>query len=150
MNSGTLGDAGSTSEMQVEFKGMFQRGPAVDLFAKKIVQAYNLYGQNFTQQVLPSYMYGFYGADAKKVSQATSIDMDDRIQTGDRTEGVAAYTDDIVETWREQRDLQPDQGGTGSGSAYAKNAQTGGTFGETAILTKDAEALADDVIEVPK
>jgi hypothetical protein len=81
-NSDSLGDAGSGTELDVTFAGIFDRGPEIDLLARKVVEGYNLYGQSFLSAALPSYIYkNLLGADLKR--STTSVDPTDRMNNGE-------------------------------------------------------------------
>lgn len=81
LNSGNIGDAGSGQEFDIEFKGRYDRGPEIDIFARKVVEGYNLYGQSYLNQLLPSYMYdpALYNEDSANWKKQNSIDINDRI-----------------------------------------------------------------------
>ncbi len=80
-NSGSIGDAGSGVSLDIEFAGIYDRGPEIDVLARKVVEGYNLYGQTFLNQLLPSYLYqsDIYNTEgaAKKF---LSVDIDDRLE----------------------------------------------------------------------
>ena len=75
----SLGDVGSGVELDVEFKGTYDRGPEIDILARKLTEAYNLYGQSFLNQYMPAYLY-----DAELFStdwrSSMSINIDDRLE----------------------------------------------------------------------
>ncbi|MGL4949656.1 MAG: hypothetical protein ACRC5M_04680 [Anaeroplasmataceae bacterium] len=81
MNSGGIGDAGSGVDMDIEFSGQYDRGPEIDLFARKIVEGYNLYGQSYLNQLLPSYMYDptIYEATGDQWKAQNSVDIEARL-----------------------------------------------------------------------
>jgi hypothetical protein len=79
-NSGAIGEAGSGVELDVEFAGIYDRGPEIDILARKYVEAYNLYGQSFMDQLLPSYLYDAALMNDKTVKNEVSVDMNLRLQ----------------------------------------------------------------------
>lgn len=101
MNSGNIGDAGSGVDMDIEFSGQYDRGPEIDIFARKVVEGYNLYGQSYLNQLLPSYMYDstIYNATADEWKQQNSVDIEDRLNNAkDQAEAAGEspiYTDEL-------------------------------------------------------
>jgi hypothetical protein len=80
-NSGGIGEAGSGQEVDVTFSGIYDRGPEIDLLAKKIVQGYNLYGQTFLTAPLPAYLYdGALYEDNGNLKTNIGVDMYNRIK----------------------------------------------------------------------
>jgi hypothetical protein len=102
-NSGTLGSAGDGVELDVEFAGIFDRGPEIDIFARKTVEGYNLYGQSFLNQLLPSYMYDpdlYAGAD---YTETNSVDIEDRLKNIRANAGEnEIYKDTLTKVRNEQ------------------------------------------------
>jgi hypothetical protein len=98
-NSGTMGDAGSGTSLSIEFKGMYDRGPEIDMLARKIVEGYKLYGQSYFNQLLPSYIYddALMSASSDDVSKAMSVAIDDRLKNAaaDSNSGSPYTTDEI-------------------------------------------------------
>lgn len=52
-----IGSDAAISEKQVDFTGIFQDGPEVNILAKYIVAGTGLAGQSYFDQMLPAYMY---------------------------------------------------------------------------------------------
>lgn len=111
MNSGSIGEAGSGVDMDVEFKGQYDRGPEIDIFAIKVVEGYNLYGQSFLNQLLPSYMYSseIYSASKVDWSKQNSIEIDDRLKNAldnDKKFGrsSAVYSQELIDNRKSQFD----------------------------------------------
>lgn len=52
-----MGSDAAISEKQVDFTGIFQDGPEVNILAKYIVAGTGLAGQSYFDQMLPAYMY---------------------------------------------------------------------------------------------
>jgi len=101
--SGGIGEAGSGSELDIEFSGIYDRGPEIDIFARKIVHSYNLYGQSFLNQLLPSYMYDS-NLMQQDANEQNSINIDDRLAIIAKTEGAhIVYGDDQI---KERNDLR--------------------------------------------
>jgi len=80
VNSSSIGEAGNGQELEIEFNGIYERGPEVDIIARKVVEGYNLYGQSFLNQLLPSYMYDTAMYTDEKWKETNSIDINDRIK----------------------------------------------------------------------
>jgi hypothetical protein len=59
-NSGAIGEAGSGTEHDLTFNGIFDRGPQVDLLASIIVDREGLYEERNYNALLPKYMYDEY------------------------------------------------------------------------------------------
>jgi hypothetical protein len=78
-SSGSIGDAGSGQSLDVEFNGIYDRGPEIDIYARKVVEGYNLYGQTFLNQLLPSYMYDESMYTSTTWTDNNSINIDDRL-----------------------------------------------------------------------
>jgi hypothetical protein len=62
-NAGTLGDPGQGQEHTISFRGIFDRGPQVDLLASIIVDREGLYEERSWNAALPQYMYDEYFKD---------------------------------------------------------------------------------------
>jgi hypothetical protein len=75
-NNSSLGEAGSGVEHDVSFSGIFDKGPEIDALAYRIVKAYGLYGERFTDAALPDYIYKQYfnGADLSKADYGIDIE----------------------------------------------------------------------------
>jgi len=56
MYNSELGEVGGNVEADVTFSGIFDRGPHIDLLARVIVEAYNLYSDGFWKATLPNYL----------------------------------------------------------------------------------------------
>lgn len=100
LNSGGIGEAGSGVEFDVEFSGMYDRGPEIDIFARKVVEGYNLYGQTYLNQLLPSYMYDQAMFAATDWSAQNTIDLETRIQNiaDDADNDQKAYDQEKIDT----------------------------------------------------
>jgi hypothetical protein len=102
-NNSTIGEAGSGVEHDVTFTGIWDRGPEIDILAQKIVTAYNLYGERFTDAALPSYIYDKYfsnGADFNdndiSIDLASRLAADSSVTSDNNSE--SAYTDTELST----------------------------------------------------
>lgn len=95
MNSGNIGDAGSGVDMDIEFSGQYDRGPEIDIFARKVVEGYNLYGQSYLNQLLPSYMYDSAMYNTNTWKEQNSIDITDRLNNA-KNNGDPIYDDEIT------------------------------------------------------
>jgi len=131
MNSGNIGDAGSGVDMDVEFSGQYDRGPEIDLFARKVVEGYNLYGQSYLNQLLPSYMYDseIYGASGEDWAKQNSVDIEARLNNAKDQAEAAGETPIYDDTLRENRAtyLEPY-------FARFRQGTTAGTFGEMGVI----------------
>lgn len=101
LNSGNIGDAGSGVDMDVEFSGMYDRGPEIDIFARKVVEAYNLYGQTYLNQLMPGYMYDPALYSATDFAKQNTVDLNTRIQNiaedAELDDEHKAYTTEQIE-----------------------------------------------------
>jgi hypothetical protein len=102
-NNSSIGEAGSGVEHDIGFTGIFDKGPEIDAFAKRIVEAYGLYGERFTEAALPSYIYKnyFQGLNADDLRPDVGIDMASRLNPGDdvaQSTTEAIYSDDLLST----------------------------------------------------
>jgi hypothetical protein len=59
-NSGNVGEAGQGAEHQLNFRGIYDRGPQVDLLASIIVDREGLYEERAWNALLPQYVYDEY------------------------------------------------------------------------------------------
>jgi hypothetical protein len=81
-NNSTLGEVGSGVEHDVAFSGLYDHGPVIDALARKIVLAYNLYGERFINAVLPEYIYTqYFGTVGDKylTGPALGVGLNDRL-----------------------------------------------------------------------
>lgn len=78
-NNSALGEAGSGVEHDVGFTGIYDKGPEIDAFAKRVVTAYGLYGERFTEAVLPSYIYKKYFAVNNDALADIGVDLNSRL-----------------------------------------------------------------------
>jgi hypothetical protein len=62
-NSATLGEAGQGQDHDLNFAGIFDRGPQVDLLASIIVDREGLYEERSYNALLPQYIYDQYLSD---------------------------------------------------------------------------------------
>jgi hypothetical protein len=94
-NSDTLGEAGSGVDHDLPFKGIFDRGPQVDLLASIMVDREGLYEERSYNALLPQYMYDEYLTDSLHPDKADyNITIANRLQHEiDMTDGVKAYSD---------------------------------------------------------
>ena len=131
MNSGNIGDAGSGVDMDIEFSGQYDRGPEIDLFARKVVEGYNLYGQSYLNQLLPSYMYdpNIFGASKEEWTQQNSIDIEARLDNAKAQAESAGEEPVYTDSLRESRTTQFE-----SYFARFKQESNAGTFGEMGIV----------------
>lgn len=60
VNAGSLGEAGSGTEHDLTFSGIFDRGPEVDRLAAVIVDREGLYAERSQNALLPGYIYKYY------------------------------------------------------------------------------------------
>lgn len=99
VNSGSIGEAGGEVTLDVTFAGQYDRGPEIDIYARKVVEGYNLYGQTYLNQLLPAYMYDPETYAATDWKATNSIDINDRLKAiaenaNDGDEII--YNDDIL------------------------------------------------------
>lgn len=79
MYNSDIGEAGGGVEADVTFAGIFDRGPAIDLLAKKIVTAYNLYSEGFWNAALPAYLANMYDSFSTKEAATTDASLAARL-----------------------------------------------------------------------
>lgn len=60
LSSNTLGDAGSVSDVEVNFTGMYQNCNELDILGQLITASYGLYSESALGQTLPAYIYATY------------------------------------------------------------------------------------------
>jgi hypothetical protein len=93
VNSGALGESGTGAEHNIQFRGIFDRSPQVDLLATLVVDRYGLYEERSWNALLPQYIYDEYftgnGPDAKDYSVLVA----DRLQDEIGLETYKAYED---------------------------------------------------------
>lgn len=131
VNSGAIGEAGSGVEMDVTFAGQYDRGPEIDIYARKVVEGYNLYGQTYLNQLLPSYMYDPETYAATDWKKTNSIDINDRLsaiaESSDSEDII--YNSDILDN----RDSQYHNGAEGSVDYLAVRSNVE-SFGEMGVV----------------
>ena len=144
LNSGNIGDAGSGVDLDIEFSGRYDRGPEIDIFARKVVEGYNLYGQSYLNQLLPSYMYdpAIFGASKDDWAKQNSIDIEARLDNAaaqaEEAGEAPIYTTDIRDTRKSQ--FEPY-------FARFKQGTSAGTFGEMGLVENGVSTTIDSRIE---
>jgi hypothetical protein len=144
LNSGNIGDAGSGVDLDIEFSGRYDRGPEIDIFARKVVEGYNLYGQSYLNQLLPSYMYdpAIFGASKDDWAKQNSIDIEARLDNAaaqaEEAGEAPMYTSDIRDTRKSQ--FEPY-------FARFKQGTSAGTFGEMGLVENGVSTTIDSRIE---
>ena len=103
-NNSTLGEVGSGVEHDISFSGIFDKGPEIDILAKRIVKAYGLYGERFTDAALPDYIY-------KKYFNGADLDRSD-------------YGIDLTNRLNAELDIESPDSTTVAESAYDENASS--------------------------
>ena len=79
-NAGTLGEAGTGTDHDINFMGTFDRGPEVDRLAAIIVDREGLYEERSQNAVLPAYIYKNYMSDTDYISSnAIGMTLKDRL-----------------------------------------------------------------------
>jgi hypothetical protein len=140
MNSGNIGDAGSGVDMDVEFSGQYDRGPEIDLFARKVVEGYNLYGQSYLNQLLPSYMYdpAIFSASKEEWAEQNSVDIEARLDNAQKQADAAGeapvYTSDLRDTRTQQ--FEPY-------FARFRQGSQAGTLGEMGLIDNGSSGTID-------
>ena len=74
-NAGTLGEAGTGTDHDINFMGTFDRGPEVDRLAAIIVDREGLYEERSQNAVLPAYIYKYYMSDNNDDMSSNAIGM---------------------------------------------------------------------------
>jgi hypothetical protein len=81
-NNSTIGEVGSGVEHDVAFSGLYDHNPVIDALARKIVLAYNLFSERFSNAVVPEYIYTqYFGGDngaGQLTGPALGIDLANR------------------------------------------------------------------------
>ena len=93
-NAGTLGEAGTGTDHDINFMGTFDRGPEVDRLAAIIVDREGLYEERSQNAVLPAYIYNNYMADANNEnlsSSAIGMTLKDRLIDSLSGSSVSGY-----------------------------------------------------------
>lgn len=93
-NAGTLGEAGSGTDHDINFMGIFDRGPEVDRLAAIIVDREGLYEERSQNAVLPAYIYNNYMNDANNenlTSSAIGMTLKDRLIDSLSGSNVSGY-----------------------------------------------------------
>lgn len=115
-NNSQIGEVGSLSEQEVEFSGIYDVSPVVDILAQYVVAASGLYGQSQFDSVLPAYMYDLFATGStsdEDLKRSMNLNLRERIkQVMDDpiANKYTSYTDDIITKHDELSDLK----GTGN------------------------------------
>lgn len=145
LNSGAIGEAGSGVDMDVTFAGTYDRGPEIDIYARKVVEGYNLYGQTFLNQLLPSFMYDPDMYAATDYKNTNTIDINDRLRNIAETSDSAdiIYNDGILNIRNTQF-----RNGASDAVPYLAVKTTAQSFGEMGVIesgfSKNLETVTTD------
>ena len=91
-NAGTLGEAGTGTDHDINFMGTFDRGPEVDRLAAIIVDREGLYEERSQNAVLPAYIYQNYMSDGDYISsKAIGMTLKDRLVDSLGETNVSGY-----------------------------------------------------------
>lgn len=100
-NNPQIGEVGSLTEQEVEFSGIYDDSPIVDVLAQYVVAAAGLYGQSQFDQVLPAYLYNlFLGQETTddELRSAMNLNLRDQIDktVTNSAKSFTSYTADVI------------------------------------------------------
>lgn len=96
LNSGAIGEVGTSPEFDIPFTGIFYRGDQVNALAKKIVSANAIYKDSHLQSILPAYIYEeFLNVAEDELSSKVGGNIYKRLQD-DASKDV--YSDEVQST----------------------------------------------------